>query len=340
MTSQTDYRLFYHGYLLDEHQGELANPIEVDLALYTAGWEERCSTIAQRKQVRAGKTVVFSFSDAGTAINPAKWLRKNRRKVEELEIGSHYNIVGCISRLLDLIQANPALFVGRVFLDASCMPKFMLQWVVMELLSSKIPSELIIGYVSGKYARRDGRSPYDQGVREYVHVPHSSNAGTSTRKACIAALGADERLVSDYFENEFGFDRYFLLASQEISHTAIAEQVKRQVDSLRERHNLEDEAVGQVQPYAFLESLRVLDRFVKSAPDCDAWDIFCSGPKPHAIAACLLAMKHRSVRLIGRIPREYDQTDVTAGEIIAFLRIVDLASPRVATIKNFSRPFV
>lgn len=339
MTSHSECRLFYNGFLLDERCGELVEPIEVDLALYTSGWEQRSATLAKRKQVRASKAVVLTFSDGGNAVNPANWLSRNPKKVEELEIGSHYNIIGCINRLLELVQANSTLFVGRVFVDASCMPKFMLQWIVMELLSSKIPSELIIGYVSGKYARVEGSPPYDQGVREYVHVPHSGNAGTSTRKACIAALGADERLVSDYFENEFGFDRYFLLASQEISHSAIAKQVKRQIDSLRERHNLDVDAIGQVPPYAFVESLRALERFVNSAPDCDAWDVFCSGPKPHAVASCLLAMKHRSVRLMGRIPREYDRTDVTAGDTIAYLRIVDLTSPRVATVKNLAEVF-
>lgn len=338
----TARRITYHGLLLDECHGPGIKPIDVDIALYMAGWETRAATMAKRRYVRSKKSVVLSFSDAVNSVNPASALPNSARsRLEEAKLGSHYDIVECIARLLELFQSNPALLTGRVFLDVTCMPKLMMQWLVLELLKGKMPTELILGYVSGEYQRRgDGAPIYDQGVQNYVPVPHSCGGGVSTRRACIAALGADERLVSDYFENEAGFDRYFLVASAETAHSSIASQVRHQIDSLRERHFLDTDAVSEVAPFAFVDCIDAFEDFIRQSNECDAWDVFCSGPKPHAIAACMLALRYRSVRLIGRVPREYDQSDVKPGKAVSFLRIVDLTNPRVAGIASLESPFV
>lgn len=337
----TARRMTYHGLLLDEYHGETVAPIDVDIALYMTGWETRTATIAERGHVRSKKSIVLSFSDARNNVSPATHLpNTSDSRLEEAVLGSHYEILQCIARLLGLFESNPDLLTGRVFLDVTCMPKLMMQWLVLELLKAKMPTELILGYVSGEYQPRGDGSPiYDQGVQQYVPIPHSCGGGVSTRRACIAALGADERLVSDYFENEAGFDRYFLVASAETAHSSIAGQVKHQIDSLRERHFLDSEAVAEVAPYAFTDCVDAFETFIRQSAECDAWDVFCSGPKPHAIAACMLALRHRSVRLIGRVPREYDQSDVKPGKAISFLRIVDLTNPRVATIASLDTPF-
>jgi hypothetical protein len=290
--------------------------------------------------VKSQKSVVINFADVVATVDPTDWLPNTRKsKTQPVRLGSHYDIVACISQLIDLFRENSSLVSGRVFIDVTCLPKLMLQWIIMEFLKSKLPTELILGYVSGSYSVGKSSPIYDQGVREYVAVPHSCAGGVSTKKACIAALGADERLVSDYFDSEIGFDHHFLLASVEVKHTAIADQVKHQIDSLRARHYLTDADIAYVSASSFIDSITAFEAFLAASEGCDEWEVFCSGPKPHAVAASLVAMKHRSVRLTGRVPRTYDESDVAPGPNMALYRIVDLTNPRVAALRGLANSF-
>jgi hypothetical protein len=329
-------RSFYHGLLLDEVSGSDVPAIDVDVAFYVASWEGRCTEFTKLGSVNARINVVLEFSDEGMTERPQEVLGASGKTVELIRLGSHYDIRAAVARVVDVFKdlADRNL-INSIFLDISSMPKLMIQWLFLEIVHSQLSVQVWLGYVAGHYADGGLGPQYDQGVADLVTVPHSvGDAGASVRKACIAALGADDRLVSYYFENEAGFDRHFLLSSTSADNPAIADRVKQQIGGLSLRYGLDSADVVNVAPYSFLPALEAYETFMRHAPACDSWEIFCTGPKPHAVAACLLATKHRNVRLVGRIPTNYDRSNVGAGSVVSVLRVLDLTNPRISSLPS------
>lgn len=330
-------RATYHGLLLEEASGHLGAAISVDIAIFTSGWESRSKFFVDRKLVKAKNSLILRYADDAIVedfydqvdLAPCG----NYRRVE---LPSHFDMPGSVGRLVELIKEQTLAERPRsIFLDLTSMPKIMMQWIILELLRSKIMAELFLGYVPGFYDVDGAAGPFDQGVRSYMSIPHSlGDGGSSVRRGCIAALGADERLISHYFESEAGFDRYHLLASEAELDRQMTDKVERQIFAVQARYGLGDESVERSPPYSILNSLRGLERIIKGASNIDSWELFCTGPKPFAAAGCLLSLRHRNVRLIGRIPIEYRRSDVRDAGLASITRIVDLTNPAVSRLDN------
>jgi hypothetical protein len=340
MIASSVRRSSYHGFLLEEFAGSRPNPVQADLAIFVAGWETRCIKFAQDNLTVAKHNVVLEFDDQGMTKHPGEYLARNGKTWTLLRLGSHYDMQGCMSKIIEMLQHQSAGgTINTVFLDISSMPKLVIQWITMELMRSRLVPEVFFGYVPGRDRFSQKKNEYDQGVRKFETVPHSiGDGGASVRKACIAGLGADERLLSHYFENESGFDRHFLIASLDTNDPAIVQAVEQQIAGLSFRHQLGPSDVAQISATSVLDCIAVMERFVRSSTNCDSWEVFCSGPKLHAVAGCFLSLKHRNVRLVGRVPQEYVRKNVDPGESICLLRCVDLTNPRVVLLKGLRRP--
>jgi hypothetical protein len=333
-------RISYHGYLLDEFVGVSARPLEVDLAVFMAGWERRTEKIARDNFLRPKQAIVLRFNDENMVVHPGELLSQQRIPWRNVELASHYDIRQSISRIVDVFQEQASeKKIESIFLDVTCMPKLLIQWLVMEIMRTKLVGCIYIGYVSGDYSSATQEPDYDQGVRDFITIPHSiGDGGASVRKACIAALGADERLLSHYFENESSFDRHFLLASSATGSEKIQKAVRLQIDSLAARYQMDKNDISEVSPTSIIEAILSFDKFVQSAANCDSWEIFCTGPKTQAVASCFVSLRHRNVRLIGRVPKEYDQKNVGPGEAMCLFRAIDLTDPRIARFRGLDRP--
>jgi hypothetical protein len=331
----------YHGLIVDEYVGPSNVHFEADLAIYAASWESRTMHHAEARTARSSRALILTFSDCNNHFNPLEVLSQQEGTASEaIDVGSHYKIQEAIELFLPTLFQNEGFLFGRVFVDVSCMPKYMSQYVLMELVNSKVVGEIIIGYTSGSYPHSNSETGvYDQGIDRYLTLPQTANVGISTRKGVIAALGADEKLIADYFTNEAGFDEHFLVAADGATNVAVDTKVRNQTNALAQKFQLPDESMRSVAPPSFLSCLDAYEDFISRNPRIDSWDIFCSGPKTHAIAACLAAMKHKTVKLIGRIPVQYDTTNVEAGETISLLRILDATSPAVSKIRDIRSPF-
>ncbi|KTE42935.1 MULTISPECIES: hypothetical protein [unclassified Sphingopyxis] len=334
-------RATYNGLLLEEASGNLAAPISVDLAIFTSGWESRSKSFVGRKLVTAKNSLILRYADDEIIDDYYDQVDLsscgNHRRVE---LPSHFDMQGSVGRLVELVKEQAVADRPRsIFIDLTSMPKVMMQWAILELLRSKVMAELFLGYIPGFYDLDGGAGPFDQGVRKYMSIPHSlGDGGSSVRRGCIAALGADERLISHYFESEAGFDRYHLLASEAELDGKMTEKVERQIFAIQVRYGLDEDSVERSPPYSILRSLRGLERIVRSATHIDSWELFCTGPKPFAAAGCLLSLRHRNVRLIGRIPVEYRRSDVRDAGIASIIRIVDLTNPSVSSLCNLRIP--
>jgi len=331
----------YHGLILDEYIGPIGPKVKVDLAIYMASWEERAIHQARYGTANADRAMVLSFSDADNSFCPSEYLTSIvDGNLTKLELGSHYKIQDAVSAFIPKFFHAKSVNFGSIFIDVTCMPKYMAQYFVLEVLRTKVISELIIGYTAGTYHHQSNQAGvYDQGIDRYLSLPQTANVGISTRKGGIAALGADERLIGDYFTNEAGFDDHFLIAADGAQNKAVDEKVRNQTSALMRKFHLSETSVKSVAPPSFLGSLDAYEDFLFSSPEIDSWDIFCCGPKTHAIGACLAAHKHHEIKLIGRVPAHYDTTNVEAGDTISLLRILDATSPAVAKVRNIAPPF-
>jgi hypothetical protein len=331
----------YHGFILDEYVGSSDVSFNADLAIFMASWESRAVHLASQEVIKADQAIVLSFSDAQNNYRPSpSQLGLRGIDLKNIDLGSHYKIQEAIEAFLPSLIKQKSFHFGRVFIDITCMPKFLAQYLVLELVKSKVISELILGYTSGRYLHdaSDG-GVYDQGIQGYLSLPHTANVGISTRKGGIAALGADERLIGDYFTNEAGFDEHFLIAADGAKNASVDEKVQNQTLSLARKFHLSDAHIKSVSPSSFLRCLDAYEDFLEANTEIDSWDVFCCGPKPHAIAACLAALRHDTVKLIGRVPSQYDTTNVEAGETISLLRIIDATSPAISRVKEIQSPF-
>lgn len=340
MKEQPVHRSFYHGFLLEEFAGIAPSAIEVDLAIFIAGWETRCIKFAKDNLVVAKKYIVLEFDDQGMTENPGQHLSSQGKSWSRLNLGSHYDMQSCMSKIVEMLQNESATqAMNSIFLDISSMPKLVIQWMTMELAKSRLVPQIYFGYTPGKDNSDGNTNEHDQGVRQFLTIPHSiGDGGASVRKACIAGLGADERLLSHYYENETGFDRHFLVASFDTDNPEIVRAVEQQIAGISFRHQLMSTDVAQISATSVLDCVKAMEQFMKSAKNCDSWEVFCSGPKIHAVASCFLALKHRNVRLVGRVPQEYRRKKVEPGDVVCLLRWVDLTNPRVVLIKGLRIP--
>jgi hypothetical protein len=334
-------RATYHGYLLEEVVGSLDAPVVVDLAIFTAGWESRSTAMAQQNLVHSRHTLILRFSDDELDCDPFSEVDLTLcGTIRRIELPSHYDIQGSVSRFIELLKEQ--IQTERpvsVFIDITSLPKAMLQWVFMELIRTRIMPEVFVGYVSGIYATSGVGPIFDQGVKEYFTIPHSlGDGGASVRRGCIAALGIDEKLISHYFESEAGFDRYALLASVDEFDESLRAIVQRQIEILSTKYNLRSQEIVRARPSSFIETLGALETVISYNAPIDSWELFCSGPKTFAAAGCLLSLKHRNVRLVGRIPREYRRENVVDAGVISLLRVVDLTNPAVSQLRALRLP--
>lgn len=334
-------RELYHGLILDEYTGPNSISFDADVAIYVSSWEARAVHFVETEVARARRVVSLSFNDSANAYSVTpEMVGLGEQHFRHMDLGSHYNVHQAIENLIPPLITDPSMRYGKVFVDISSMPKYISQYLIMEILRTKAVSELIVGYVCGDYKYHSTEAGiYDQGIREYLALPHTANKGISVRKGGIAALGADERLIGDYFTNEAVFDEHFLVTADGVSNVAVDRKVQIQASALVRRFNLDDSHLRSVPPSSFLGCLDAYEDFIGLYPDIDSWDIFCCGPKTHAVAACLAAIKHGKIKLIGRVPHRYDTTNVEAGAVVSFLRIIDATSPAIACVRDINSPF-
>lgn len=331
----------YHGYLLEEFIGVPRGPLSVDFAIYMIGWEDRAAAIAQAGLVSAPRSIALKFTDDDLPADAVQAfdIGVDGKRPLVIELDSHYDIIASVSKFVEFFKEQAlASRPLSIFLDITSIPKLMLQWIFMELIRSRISPEIFIGYVPGIYGA-EADPIFDQGVDHYRDVPHSlGDGGASVRRGCIAALGADERLVSHYFESESGFDQYYLVASKEEIEERMADLVTRQIAILRSKYLLPEENAHRASAVSYLDALKFVSDVVEREDRIDSWEMFCSGPKPFALMGCLLALKYRKVRLKGRIPKQYSRANVTSCGIYSFLRVIDLTNPAVSRIQGLGIP--
>lgn len=311
--------------------------VQSDVAVFVASWEARDSFAARAISFRAKSAVLLSFeNDEVPPDEIEKFLDLLRGIFESV---THRRIPSATNRRnwggeVDRFVSELSISRGAntIAVDYTCLPKAITQTLFRAFIRKSSFAKTIWIYSLGKYEKTLNNLSFSQGVKDFFPIRHTpGDGGMSTRRVAIVGLGSDEGLIIEFLE-QFNFDRVFALSAFSAPSPELL------VGATRLRDRLVNE--GRVLPSDFIEcdassvvaAIDAIYGVVSSLGSDTSVDIFSAGPKSHSVAACVVAEKFKSVRLMGREASRYARYDVIPEGTISLVEVVDYKNPSVRNL--------
>ncbi len=330
--------MIFDGYAFEEVKCELsALPSRsVDHAIFVLGWESRAQTLFNSSSISGCKAFGIRFKDDGVddAVEQ-NFLDATKDRFSEhsiVEFGSALDRSTWEGELDNLVSSlSNSESSSSIFVDYTCMPKAITQTLYRMLLRRAYYPRTHWGYCEGLYTAAHGNVHFDQGIEgDFFPIRFTpGKGGTSNERAIILALGGDAKLISTLLEGP-DRDHIFVLTANSPTSPELfksASDLKNRI--MRDFHVPLGNFV-EADAFSVNDCIEKYLKIIQSLPKECAIEIFCSGPKSHAVAACAIAEKyHGSVSLLGRIPRAYSRHDVPPSGKVSISTVSNFCNPNI-----------
>lgn len=333
--------MIFSGYEFTESKQSIESieGIVAHVAIFLIGWEERSFSLLKASAVSGKKAIIVRFLDDGLSESDVYMaIKLAREKFSEVEL---YNIHSSLdkgeweSRLSSLIVGLSAEdeFL-TCFIDYTSIPKAVTQTMYRMLLQQNTFPRTVWGYCEGLYSNVEGNTRIDQGVSGgFFPIRFTpGKGGTSGERTVILALGADEKLIEELLENSV-YDQIHVLTPKSKGSADLEKTTELQIKRLRREFHISTENFHEVDASSVSDCVVVFNDIIRNISAEGAIDIFCSGPKTHAVAACVIAEKYnRNVSLLGRIPSKYGKFEVKPSGNVSISCVTNFCDPLVRFI--------
>ena len=330
--------MIFNGYRFEEAIYDISSDvsISVDIGIFVAGWEERSLNFIDRKAVSGREAILIDFKDDGIDG------RRKRMAFDKLsaEFGHVRKVTiqtslqrevwqNAIDALAAEVASRPEIITG--FVDYTCMPKAITQTLYRSLLSKDALPVIHWGYSEGRYTKDDNNLSFDQGIRgTFFQIRHTpGSGGMASERAAILALGADEKLLIELLEGP-NYDSVYVLSPRSSKFDSLNEKAQAQRSRLVREFHVPEGNFFACDALSVNSSLSLYLEIISSLGRDVAIEIFCSGPKTHAVAACAVAERFpRSVSILGRLPQKYQRHEVKATGSLSVSKVSNFKNPRI-----------
>lgn len=309
--------------------------VEADVAIIVASWETRSLHAIRRLDLKVKRAVLLSFENdelpASTLKAHRDLLSKKCQNLIELRVpeASDRRLWGAaLQRALEEISANND--TQSIVIDYTCLPKAIAQTLFRAMIRKGMFAKMTWLYSLGIYSKEDGNLNFTQGVRSFFPIRHTpGDGGLSSSRSAIIGLGSDESLVIEFLE-QYNFNRVFALAASSDTSPELKERSNALLARLVREDRVNPDDILECGASSVVECIEIMYKTIADLPQEMSFDIFCSGPKAHAIAACVVAEKfEKTVRLMGREVKSYARHEVVPEGTISIVRVTDYKNPAV-----------
>lgn len=321
----------FKGYSISEsfiHSGHL---IKADIGIFCAGWEQRFDHVIRTLELDIGLSIILNFEgdnlDMSVIHDTEKVLSSFSRKVVALTLpaaNSRRDWNGALERLLEdqnIIKAK------SLVVDYTCMPKSIVQTVFRGIVRKGLFSKSTWLYSLGVYSAEEKNIHFSQGVKEFFPIRHTpGDGGMSSKRVAIVALGGDEGLVIEYLE-QYNFDRVFCIRGISKPSDNLSGGIERIIRRLSFENRVSTDDILSCDAASVVACIECMQAIINSLDEETSVEILCTGPKSHAVAACIIAERFASVRLMGRDAASYGRHNVQAEGSISSVEFIDYANP-------------
>lgn len=312
--------------------------VSADVALFVASWETRAVNTVNRVEFECPKAILISFEDDGLDDDEIKFslslLSKKFATVIHRRIPASTSRKAWSGQLENLIMELPeGGEATTIAVDYTCLPKAISQTLFRAFIRKGSFAKSIWMYSLGKYDEGIGNLFASQGVREFFPIRHTpGDGGLSPNRVAVVGLGNDESLVIEFLER-FNFDRVVVLSANSENSPGLRTGADRLKDRLIKEGRVHEEDFFECDASSVISAINTLYKIVASQEPKMSVDIFLSGPKSHAIAACVVVEKFsETVRLMGREAEQYQRNEVPAEGTISIVEVIDYTNPSVPSV--------
>jgi hypothetical protein len=313
-------------------------PLEVDFAIIVIGWESRALLALKHKLLRGNSCFLVRFEGDGISdLNVSKYRHLAAacfRTVEVVQMCSPMKadeIMTAAERLVTRVQDLKAA-IGAV--DYSSMPRVVTQTLFRQFMVVGVCPKVHWLYWSGQY---DGtalvKGECEQDAQSFFTLRGAAgNGGMSFQRVAILALGADRSLIRSFLR-QGAYDVYHFLDATSPHSPILSSRIGDQRNWLVSEYNISRGAFVDCDARSIVGTIRSLISIVGDYTEGPgtAIDIFCSGPKSHAVAASALVSSFRNIRLVARTPKRYIRLDVKGSSEVTVTSVTDFTNPRVVS---------
>ena len=297
--------------------------LDGDFLLTVSNAEPRCLEILQAdfgKFIFA--TVVRFASDIEVERRNANHLAHTNKlstvcttlvDFERVSITNFYGVFAELRRVISL--AAEAL--GRpitLSVDASCLPKHYLLFIVGYCFANTLIKEIRLFYAEADYSYEakpsdgsvDGAKTYRVSVGEWtpIVIPYLEGDLVLESRSRIIALLGFEALQARSFIRSYQADQYAAVLASSSSRQRYADLVAKDGVALAHDLDIPENNIYKVEPSSAVEVASLLSSELRSQPMLQD-TIICLGTKPHAIGAAFHAIASESATLVCRVPTAY-----------------------------------
>lgn len=323
----------FKGYSISESSLKEGDALTADVGIFVAGWERRFDHSIRKLQLKLNLAIVLNFEDDELPYemieDTERVLQRTSKQTACITLpaaNSRSEWNGSIDRLLEDSQLIKA---RSLIVDYSCMPKSITQTIFRAIVRKGLFAKSTWLYSLGIYSDVENNTSFAQGVREFYPIRHTpGDGGMSSKRVAIVAIGGDEGLVVEYLEH-YNFDRIFCICGESASSDNLTVGIGKIVKRLSFENRLSPEDIVTCDAASVIGCIERMQEIITGLDHSTSVEIFCTGPKSHAVAACIVAERYPSVRLMGRDALRYSRHDVKAQGAISRVEFIDYSNPNV-----------
>lgn len=310
--------------------------LTTDLAIIVIGWESRSSQLLEAGALSGDVCLLLNFKDDN--ISEAEKARfhllasRNFSTVENVELCSPLEAETVMSETEDLVRRIYLRGPTTCSVDYSSMPRVVTQTLFRQFMVEGVCPKVNWCYSSGLYDTTPAASStFVQGAKEFFSIRGAEGGGgMSNQKIAVLALGADRSLISSFLRDSNYDMTHFLDAESEHS-PKLEERIKEQRKWLQIEYGVQENNFTECSASSVVGTLSKLLEIMSDYPTDggSSVDLFCSGPKSHAISASALVNSFSNVRLVGRVPKEYLRIDVKPTKEVSITTVSDYTNPSI-----------
>lgn len=313
---------------------DVTEAVSADIVIFVASWETRATFVSTRVQFEAKRAILLSFENDDLPQKELdeflKRLSSSFDNVSHIRIPAATNRLswgGELQRLFDELAADEK--GNSIAVDYTCLPKAISQTLFRAFIRKGAFARTTWMYSLGTYDETAGNLSFSQGVRKFFPIKHTpGDGGMSPRRAAIVGLGSDEGLVVEFLE-QFNFDRVFILSAQSENSPGLRASSERLTKRLIGEGRVFPEDFHECDASSVIAAINTMYQIISTLSSDTSVDILSAGPKSHAVAACVIAEKFNTVRLMGREAKKYARYEVPPEGTISLVQVTDYKNPAV-----------
>jgi hypothetical protein len=330
----------FHQFAIDQQtsNADALFLLDVDVFMVLSGWESRGWEFKRHIELKSGRMFLLDFEIEGAAVQESvtqiEAFAAARSSVQfaRVPLAPSVEFRSNISKLTDLIENCVTTGATRIFLDVTCMPRLYIQEIIGWAFRKRRLPILKFGYALGCYDDTDEASKSSHGFSKYVNVPSLSvSDATSRKKVLLASIGVENELFFRLVEDMSPNIVRIIYAPSRVD-PRINVSLEAQIKKANELMDVDSVDLIRCEPFDVLETVKLLSSAAAEQSKQAAITIFVAGPKPHAIAAAVVACARPNVSLRARVPPSYRRQPVRALGTYEIITIADLSSPLLAHV--------